>query len=1121
MSENGQSFIFHDPSGRRWPRFVRFLRTTGLLLVFALALVAMVALTGPQLPGIGLPAVSPMPDFQEVPSIIRGQQAAKNEPYRISKPAKPIRYVHSQSPVLRPRPALKPSAGNPLVWGFYVNWDRASMVSLRLHLRNMTHLVPEWLVLQNAKGDLDDQSDATAIAIARQANLPILAMLTNFRDGWKPDDVRKILSDRKRRGDLIDNIAANLAEHKFQGLCIDFEELKTKDRAALVAFQKQLSERMHKEGYLLAQAVPVDDAAYDLKALAASNDYLVPMVYDEHYQSGSPGPVASENFFLEQIDKVAKVVPAEKIIAGIGSYGYDWVIGASGGAETGFDDVMAAATANGAAVEWDKDTENPVLRYAEGGRQHEVWFLDAVTALNQVIDAQNEGFRGVAVWRLGAEDPGLWKVLADGKWPDGHFNGKALEDLSPNQQSPRHYGKGEFLRVTQTPHGGSRKIEPPPTEQDNYRETYASYPSPYVVTHSGGTLERLLCLTFDDGPDPKYTGRILDILRENKTPATFFIVGVNAEENPALIQREYREGHATGNHTYTHPNIALTSQQRTELELGTTQRILENLLGVSTALFRPPYNADSEPVTPEEIEPIRRAQLLGYTTVSETIDPRDWAPGISAEAIVDDIDAELSVDSKEATDAHIILLHDAGGNREATVAALPMIIERYTKLGYRFVTAGELVGKTRAQVMPVPPANELRMARVEGNALDYKARFQQALGILFLLAIYLTVARSTIYSVLAVLQKRLAGRRVYEPSFQPPVSVVLAAYNEETVIVRTVESILANGYPDLEVIVVNDGSKDRTLQVLRERFDNHPTVTVLTQLNGGKSAALNNAISHASHDILIAVDADTLFRKGTIGTLVRHFCDPQVGAVSGNARVGNRNSWITRFQAMEYIYGFNLDRRALDLLNAITVVPGAVGAWRKDLVLRAGGFGHDTLAEDADLTMAIRRMDYKIRYEQDAIAYTEAPEDHKSLSKQRFRWAYGTLQATWKHRDAMFAPRYGTLGFVALPSIWLFQVLLSALSPFAEISMAISLFAGNWRTVLLYYFAFFFLELLTGVLAYALEGAAAWDLTLLFFQRIYYRQLMLFVLFKSIAHAVRGQLVGWGKLERKASVTQE
>jgi peptidoglycan-N-acetylglucosamine deacetylase len=319
---------------------------------------------------------------------------------------------------------------------------------------------------------------------------------------------------------------------------------------------------------------------------------------------------------------------------------------------------------------------------------------------------------------------------------------------------------------------------------------------------------------------------------------------------------------------------------------------------------------------------------------------------------------------------------------------------------------------------------------------------------------------------------------------------------------------------------VDDGSKDRTLAMLEEQFAGDARVHIGTQTNTGKAGALNHAIRKSRHNILVALDADTIFRKGTIGKLVRHFRDEKVGAVSGNARVGNRKGWITRFQSIEYVCGFNLDRRALDLMNAITVVPGAVGAWRKDLIKRVGGFTDDTLAEDTDITLAIRRLGFATRYEEDAVAYTEAPENTRDLAKQRFRWAFGTLQAAWKHRDATFNPNYGFLGWVALPSIWIFQVMLAALSPFAEIAMIIALFAGNWRIVLLYYFALFILEFLTAILAYSLERAKPWDLALLFVQRIYYRQLMYFVLAKSLMYALRGRLVGWGHLERKASVHQ-
>ncbi|MDQ2840664.1 MAG: glycosyltransferase [Acidobacteriota bacterium] len=1119
-TEGPRSFVFYDPSGLRWNRFQQLAQAAGLALALLIVIFFLVGVSLPQLPILGLPAVAPVVQM-EAGTLMHAKRIPKNVPYRLAKPVQPIKYVHSLSPVIHPKPAAKATSGKPLVWGFYVNWDPASLVSLRLHLSHLTHLLPEWLVLQNANGDIDDQTDSTVVAIAKQSNLPIYAMLTNFRGGdWQPADVRKVLRDSDKRHDLIRNIQSNLAEHHFAGINVDFEELTTSDREPLTRFMRELTKTLHKDGYVVSQDVPVDDAAYDLKSLAAVIDLLVPMVYDEHYETSSPGPVASQDFFENQLEKIAQSVPASKLVAGFGNYGYDWTIGGNGGAEVAFADVMTAAAESKQTIQWDTSTQNPVLRFSVGDQHHEVWFLDGVTAVNQLGAVHDAGFRGVGLWRLGAEDPGLWKVLEAGSWPPERFDASLLAQLPADQSSPRHFGRGEILHVSQTPHPGKRAVQAPRTDQDNFSEQYQAYPTPYVIEHTGATEEKLLCLTFDDGPDRRFTPEVLDILKQRHAPATFFVIGVNAEKFPSLISREYADGHEIGNHTYTHPNIANTSPLRTELELSTTQRIIENLLGVSTTFFRPPYNADSEPMTPQEIAPILRAQEYGYATVSETIDPRDWEPAITREAIVDEIKAEIatSIDEHDTASTHVILLHDAGGDRTATVAALPQIIDYFRSKGYRFGSVGELIAKDRAQVMPKTKAKELQLARIEGGGLDAKSRFGQVLGLLFLTAIIAALARSLLYGVLAVLQKRTAKRARFDPTYRPPVSVIIAAYNEEKVIARTIDSILQNGYSEIEIIVVDDGSKDRTLEVLEQRFGNHPKVRILTQPNKGKSAALNHGISHAKYDVLVAVDADTLFRLGTIERLARHFVDPKVGAASGNARVGNKKNWITRFQSIEYIYGFNLDRRALDYLNAITVVPGAVGAWRKQLVLDCGGFLHDTLAEDTDLTLSIRRLGYIIRYEQDAIAYTEAPEDTRSLVKQRFRWVFGTLQAAWKHRDALFVPKYGTLGFIALPSIWIFQLLLSVLSPFAEVAMILSLIAGDWKIVLLYYAAFFVLELLTGFLAYALEGVAPWDLTLLLFQTIYYRQLMLYVLGKSLLFAIRGRLVGWGKLERKASV---
>ncbi|MGA2742643.1 MAG: glycosyltransferase [Bryobacteraceae bacterium] len=1120
MPDNPRSFVFHDPSGKRWQRFRRGLQTCAIFFGILLVLFVLSMAINPQIPALGLPPVEHIPDLGEVPAIIRGERPMRNVPFKLRKAARNIKYVRSASPVLRPKTAARVETNSPIVFGFYVNWDPASMVSLRMHLSHLTHLVPEWLILRNARGDLDDQSDPTVIAIAAQAKLPILALVTNYRDGWQPGDVRKILNDTGLRADLIDNIYSNLTEHHFAGVNIDFEELTVRDRQPFVAFMRQLRAKLQPAGLLLTESVPIEDAAYDLKQLAQINDYLVPMVYDEHYQSGEPGPIASRAWFQKQIDSLGRIATPGKLVIGMGNYGYDWTIGGTESAEAPFGEVMSHAASNRATVatvEWDANMANPVQRYQAGGQQHEVWFLDAVTALNQARAVAEGGFRGIAMWRLGAEDPDLWNVLEPDAWPGAGYDPKGLSVLTA-QKSVNQYGDGDVLRIVQTPHDGSRRVWR--DANGRYAEQYGQLPSYYVIESSGGGYAKgpagkVLCLTFDDGPDPRYTPRVLDILRSHGVRATFFIIGANADQNIGLVKREYAEGHDIGNHTYTHPNIALVSEERAALELSTTERIVENALGVSTVLFRPPYNADSQPQTPEEILPVLRAQKAGYVTVGERIDPRDWVKGVTADEIVSEIRSELQ---SSEDPGHVILLHDAGGDRSATVAALPRILEALQSQGYRFVPLSELLGQTRAQLMPAPSSVEMRWARIEGGAFDSQGAFKKIIGMMFLWAIYLTLARSLFYGVLALAQKWRVRHAHFDATFHPPVSVVIAAYNEEKVIVRTVESILRNGYDDVELVIVDDGSTDATLEVLRRDFGGRANVRILAQPNGGKSAALNNAIAHARHEILIALDADTIFRAGTIGKLVRHFADAEVGAVSGNARVGNRNSWITRFQSIEYIYGFNLDRRALDFLNAITVVPGAVGAWRRDLIVKLGGFGGDTLAEDTDLTLKIRRAGYKIRYEEEGVAFTEAPEDTRGLAKQRFRWAFGTLQAAWKHRDALFDPKYGSLGFVALPSIWIFQVLLSALSPFAELAMIVALFAGNWRIVLVFYLGFFVLELLTGLMAYWLEGEKPWDLSLLFFQRIYYRELMYYVVAKSLIYAVRGRVVGWGKLERRATV---
>ena len=654
-------------------------------------------------------------------------------------------------------------------------------------------------------------------------------------------------------------------------------------------------------------------------------------------------------------------------------------------------------------------------------------------------------------------------------------------------------------------------------------------PTNYVIRQFGYKPGKI-ALTFDDGPDPQWTPQILDILKAKHVPATFFVIGGNVEANPDLVQRILAEGHELGNHTYTHPNLADTPSQAVSLELNATQRLIQALTGRSLVLFRPPYLGDAEPGDSGEIVPVEIAQGLGYITLGEHIDPIDWAlPG--ADVIV--ARALHDVDHPTA-DSHgnTILLHDAGGDRSQTVAALPLLIDALRKRGYQFVPASSLIGLTRDQAMPpLSPTMALLTDRVVFLTVSWLGR---SLYVAFLAAIWLGVSRLLFLAGLSVWNLRRAAREAAAlPAASQRVSVIVPAYNEEKVIAKTVERILESDTHDLDVIVIDDGSQDATWDVLKAAFSGEARVTLLRVPNGGKAAALNVGMQHATGEIIVALDADTQFQPDTIPRLVRWFADDDVGAVAGNAKVGNRTNMVTRWQALEYIVAQNLERRALAALGTLTVIPGAVGAWRKSVLQAMGGFHSDTLAEDQDLTIGIQVKGYRVRYDSSAVAWTEAPATFAGLARQRFRWAFGTLQCLWKYRALTFNPRYGVLGMIALPQVWLFQIALTALAPLADLLLIWQLI-GQWIayaqhgsefsnadliTVGIYYGVFIVVDLLAASFGFLLEEREDWKLLLwLPLQRFGYRQLMYYVVVRSISAAIRGAVVGWGKLERTGTV---
>jgi len=626
-------------------------------------------------------------------------------------------------------------------------------------------------------------------------------------------------------------------------------------------------------------------------------------------------------------------------------------------------------------------------------------------------------------------------------------------------------------------------------------------------------------------------------------PATFFIVGENAITERPLLERMIREGHEIGSHTYTHPNLATAGRTQTLFELNATQRLFQAFTGRTLKLFRAPFFGDAEPTTSDEVLPVWEAQNRGYVSVGLHVDSEDWQrPGVPA--IINNVVSRIisgptacneEVEVTSQCSRNIVLLHDSGGDRSQTVEALPILIDTLRARGYRFVPVSELAGISPQQAMPPLSPQDHAAARIDLGLFELVGFSIRALGFLFAAAISLGIARAVLLTGLALTavakERRRAPPKLDAASF---VSVLIPAFNEERVIERSVRHVLASTNIELEVIVIDDGSKDRTSKIVQREFGKEKRVRLLTLENGGKARALNHGLALAKSDIVIALDADTQFEPDTIARLARWLAaDQELAAVAGNAKVGNRINVVTKWQALEYITAQNLERRALGRLGAMTVVPGAVGAWRKQAILDVGGFPPDTLAEDQDLTIAVQRRGLRVMYDQSAIAWTEAPQSFRQLARQRFRWAYGTIQCVWKHRRIMAEGRPRGLAFIGLPQTILFQLLFALVSPVIDLALIVSVIetvtsihehgytavAGDLQRIALFWLLFAAIDLTAGLIAFALERAENWRLVFwLLPQRFGYRQVMYYVVIKALIQAVRGPLVGWSSVQRSGKV---
>ena len=1135
-ASSNESFIFLDTRGKRWPRLKRIMFAVGGLLFIGMILFVQSLFVPSQL--TLPPAVEQLKSRLKTALQFKKAQArqkaarplwldfAKRQSSNKAAPRSSAAQKNSAAP-LKKIPIPNPVFVKEIRLGFYESGDPESFDSFKTNASNLTHLCPDWLTVEDGLGKLNISKEQNVLDLAKDQEIILLPLLRNQddRDTWVPEAVEGIINGPVSRQDqFIANLKDALKGMDAGGVVIDWQQVDPSYRNAMTAFLSKLAMALHDDSMELWLCVPagMELDIFDLDLLSQHLDHFVAMIHDENGETDPPGPIASREFFngwlATLVDGYGK--PSQWVIA-LGSFGYDWTEGDKKAETVSFENVMNRASRSSiTSCDFDAPAYNPHFVYEDGASAHTVWFLDAITFLNQLMTGREHHVGGIAISRLGTEDPDIWDVLEfDTTKPLDQEDLAKLETIKPGNTVTQ-IGKGNLVTIADERTDGTRRIT-----IDNKNKTkplatevYYKFPSYLTVVHqSRGPLDAV-SLTFDDGPDSKWTPQILDILKAKGVKATFFAVGANMEKYPNIVKRIVDEGHMIGVHTYSHPNIALVSEERAHLEFNATQRLTETITNHSTILFRPPYNADTNPREPEELVPIKLTQEMGYITITEDIDPEDWSePG--ADAILE------RIKKGRLQGGSIVLLHDAGGDRRQTVEALPSIIDYLRKRGDAILSLPEMLGIPSEQLMPLVPPGQQHVTRMisEGGFMTIHnvANFFWAFMIV---ATCLILLKTFIVSWLAIRSRRADDTtplaQLDSSAWCPPVSVLIAAYNEEKVIHETLLAVFKTNYPgQIEVIVVDDGSMDTTAEIVTGMERDEGRIRLIRQVNLGKAIALRTGLEAVSHEIVISLDADTQFTPDTIGELVRPFADPHVGAVSGRARVGNPKTLFARFQSLEYTCGFNLDRRAYHQLNCITVVPGAVGAFRLSAIQEAGGISTDTLAEDTDLTLSLHKCGYKICYTSRAVAWTEAPETIKAFAKQRFRWAFGTLQCLWKHRELLFNSQHKALGWFSLPSAWFFNILLVAIGSIIDGILLFSLIVSPANTILyFYFFIFLFADLLLAAVACLIEKESFKQIWLVLPMRFVYRPVLSFVVAKAIIRASKGVLVGWGKLDRTASV---
>lgn len=647
----------------------------------------------------------------------------------------------------------------------------------------------------------------------------------------------------------------------------------------------------------------------------------------------------------------------------------------------------------------------------------------------------------------------------------------------------------------------------------------ALVPTPHGQPHNADSrFAKTVAFTFDDGPHPVYSPQLIEIFTAEKVPATFFLLGQNIVLYPDTARAIVDAGFEIGNHTFTHSESVHDSAGRLRRELVATDRVMRDATGRSSSLYRPPFLLDMDVGAFDgsqlDYAPMRWAEEAGYLAVGATTDSRDWElQEGDAEFLVERMLAGLHEDGP-----NVFLFHDDGGDG-ATIEAVRMLIPILKSQGYTIVPVSAYFELTPEEASPIvaassDPLDQMLIAMAKVLVFGSNG-FGAIIGFVSVLAI------SRIFGIITMRKAFVPFmRRSWRLShYREPISVLIPAYNEAANIEATLRSVFGAIRPGDEVIVIDDGSTDDTADIVRslQTVDNPELMLVQKQNGGTKGDALSFGLALTTRDIIICIDADTVVERDSFANLVRHFENPDVGAVAGKVYPAKALSALSVFQYLEYIQGQNLEKEVFAAMNSVGVVPGAMGAWRKQALVEAGGFSMDTVVEDQDLTYALLTRGWIVRYEKYARAFTETPATLQSFFKQRCRWVFGTLQCAWKYRSWIFSLRRPNLGFVILPNIIFFNLFLPLLVPLVDGALLIGLAGGlNIWLVAGPFFLYSAFDMWCALDALSYEDRPHFRLVpLVLWQRFFYRYVMAAAIVHSIATALVGTLVRWGAQKRR------